>query len=64
VTLPASLIRAIAQAVEAQGGDMDDVDDLAAVWERLAANQQPHIDRLDLENRQRRAAYEEAERQL
>jgi hypothetical protein len=64
VTLPASLIRAIARDVEAHGGCMDDVDDLAAVWERVAADRQPRVDRMALENQQRRAAFEEAERQL
>jgi hypothetical protein len=35
VSLPDSLVRAIAEAVEREGGDMEDVDDLVAVWKRV-----------------------------
>jgi hypothetical protein len=38
MTLPNSLLRAIGNAVELAGGDMDDVDDLVDVWERLDAD--------------------------
>jgi hypothetical protein len=38
VMLSDTLICAIAGAVERQGGEMDDVDDLIATWERLSAD--------------------------
>ena len=53
MTLDATLIRAIAKAVEAQGGDYDDVQDLIQVWERLAADPHGRLDRLRAENRKR-----------
>jgi hypothetical protein len=39
-------IRAIARAVEKAGGDMDDVDDLVAVWKRLDADRSGRVDQL------------------
>ena len=53
MTLPRSLIVAVAQAVEHEGGDMDDVRDLLGVWERLAADPQGRVDRLRAENQKR-----------
>ncbi len=53
MTLPRELLVAIASAVEAQGGDLADVEDLVSVWERLAADRGGRIDRLRLENEQR-----------
>ena len=35
---------AIAEAVERQGGDMEDVRDLVAVWERVAADTGPRVE--------------------
>lgn len=49
MTLPSSLITAIARAVEREGGDLDDVRDLLEVWERLAADQHGRLDRLRYE---------------
>jgi hypothetical protein len=37
MSIPRSTIIAIANAVERQGGDMEDVEDLIATWERLHA---------------------------
>lgn len=34
-TLTTSMLRAIAQAVEHQGGDYTDVEDLVETWERV-----------------------------
>ena len=59
MTLDATLIRAIAKAVEAQGGDYSDVQDLIAVWERLASDPHGRLDRLRFENEQRRKALSE-----
>jgi hypothetical protein len=44
VNLDLSLVRAIAEAVEREGGDMDDVRDLVAVWERQHRTTQPRAD--------------------
>jgi hypothetical protein len=49
VTLPDTLIRAIANAVEAEGGDMEDVHNLIGVWERLATDARGRVDRLRYE---------------
>jgi hypothetical protein len=49
MSLPRSVLIAIASAVEAQGGDIDDVDDLIACWERLCADQHGRVDRLRYE---------------
>jgi hypothetical protein len=46
-------VRAIANAVEGQGGDMDDVENLCDAWERLAADRYGRQDRLHAENRKR-----------
>lgn len=46
MSLPRSVLIAIASAVERQGGDMDDVDDLIACWERLCGDQHGRVDRL------------------
>ena len=35
MSLPVDMVKAIARAVEAQGGDMADVDDLVWTWERV-----------------------------
>jgi hypothetical protein len=52
--LPAQIVRAIAAAVEKHGGTMDDVDDLIAVWERLAVEQGARADRMRYEAANRR----------
>lgn len=49
MTLPRSLVAAAARAVEAEGGDMDDVQDLVEVWERLAADKHGRVARLRYE---------------
>jgi hypothetical protein len=49
MTLAPEIIDAIGQAVEAQGGDLDDALDLAATWERLHAYQGGRADRLRYE---------------
>jgi len=49
MALPRSLIVAVAQAVEKQGGDLDDVRDLLDVWERLAEDKHGRLDRLRYE---------------
>jgi hypothetical protein len=36
--LPRSLLRAIGEAVQDAGGDMDDVEDMVDVWTRLDAD--------------------------
>jgi hypothetical protein len=63
VSLPPEILTAIGRAVEAQGGDLDDALDLAAVWERLAADPHGRLERLRFENekRQERALAEEVE---
>lgn len=53
MTLPSSLIIAVARAVEREGGDLEDVRDLLEVWERLAADPHGRQDRLHAENRKR-----------
>ena len=64
MTLPPEILTAIGRAVEAQGGDLDDALDLAAVWERLASDPHGRLDRLRAENRKRQeqALAEESER--
>ncbi len=49
MTLPVEIIRRIAIAVEKQGGDMDDVDDLVEVWARLHVDPLARVDRLRYE---------------
>ncbi len=44
--LPRGLLIAIAQAVRDAGGDMEDVDDLVSVWQRLQADKHGRVDRL------------------
>jgi hypothetical protein len=46
MTLPRSLVAAVARAVERQGGDLEDVRDLLEVWERLAADPHGRLDAL------------------
>lgn len=46
MTLPRSLAKAIADAVDAEGGDAQDARGLAATWERLQADQHGRLDRL------------------
>jgi len=50
---PLEVIVSIARAVEAAGGDMDDVRDLVAVWERVQARTQPRADAMRREARTR-----------
>ncbi|MCW3064779.1 MAG: hypothetical protein JWN32_1951 [Solirubrobacterales bacterium] len=52
MSLPKMVLIAIAEAVAAQGGDMDDVDDLVACWERVYGDRAGRVDRLryDAEN--------------
>jgi hypothetical protein len=47
------LVRAIATAVEREGGDIADVEDLVDVWERLASDPHGRVDRMRAENRKR-----------
>lgn len=54
MTLPRSLIVAVARAVGREGGDLDDVEDLLQTWERLAADKHGRLDRLRAENERRR----------
>jgi hypothetical protein len=53
--MPQSVIRAIATAVERQGGDMDDVDDLVLVWQRVARR---NAERADVCRREAREVHE------
>ena len=53
MTLPRSIVVAVAQAVEKEGGDLEDVRDLLEVWERLAADPHGRLDRLRAENKKR-----------
>lgn len=53
-SLPERVAISIAQAVEAQGGDMTDVEDLIEVWERLHADGGGRVDRMRYENYRRR----------
>lgn len=46
MSLPPKVLSAIGRAVEAQGGDLEDALDLAAVWERLAADRHGRLARL------------------
>jgi hypothetical protein len=46
MTPPRSILIAIAEAVEQQGGDIEDVHDLVAAWERLRADKHGHAARL------------------
>jgi hypothetical protein len=55
-TLDPSSVRAIAEAVEAQGGDYTDVEDLVETWERVARRNGERADVI------RREAAEMAER--
>jgi hypothetical protein len=41
-----AMIRSIAHAVERQGGDMEDVEDLCDTWERLCGDKRGRVDRL------------------
>jgi hypothetical protein len=43
MTAPRHVLIAIAEAVEAQGGDIDDVRDLVEVWERVGADTGPRV---------------------
>ena len=49
MTLPIAVIRAIALAVEREGGDIDHVDDLVDVWGRLAAERCGRVERIRYE---------------
>jgi hypothetical protein len=51
MTLPETLVRAIALAVQREGGDMDDVDDLIDAWTRLHTTTQPRVDAMRREAR-------------
>jgi len=44
MTLPRGVLIAIAKAVEAEGGDMADVEDLVATWERVARRNSERAD--------------------
>jgi hypothetical protein len=44
VTLSEGRLRAIARAVQAGGGDVDDAEDLADVWERMERVWTPRVD--------------------
>jgi hypothetical protein len=46
MTVPIEVLRAIGKAVRDAGGDMDDVDDLVAVWERLCDDRHGRVDRM------------------
>jgi len=52
MTLHNSLLRAIGNAVEQAGGDMDDVDDLVATWERVGADPDGRAARMRYEAKQ------------
>jgi hypothetical protein len=49
MTPPRQVLVAIACAVERHGGDMDDVADLIATWERVQAVTGPRADRMRYE---------------
>ncbi len=49
--LTTELVRSIAMAVENAGGDITDVEDLVAVWERLERDQVARVDRMRYEAR-------------
>ena len=51
MTLPRALLEGIARAVRDAGGTMQDVDDLVAVWDRLARQTQARADRIRHEAR-------------
>ena len=52
ISLPTSVIEAIVKAVEAQGGDIHDVEDLVQTWERLHTTTQPRVDAIKREARE------------
>jgi len=52
-TMSERMLRAIARAVGAQGGDDDDVDDLVQAWERVHADTAPRVDAMRREARER-----------
>jgi hypothetical protein len=49
MTLPRDMLIAIGRAVHQAGGQMTDVDDLVAVWQRLAADRTGRVDRMRAE---------------
>jgi hypothetical protein len=57
--ISAALVEAIARAVEAQGGDLSDVEDLVTVWESV---QRRNAERADLIRGQVRRSVETEER--
>jgi hypothetical protein len=56
MSLPRKVVIAIAQAVERQGGDIEDVEDLIAVWERVGRR---NGERADIIRREAQAPTEE-----
>ena len=46
MSLTRSQLIAIGQAVQDAGGDMRDVDDLVATWQRLERDWEPRVDRV------------------
>lgn len=50
---PLAVILSIARAVEQAGGDLADVEDLVAVWERVQARTQPIADAMRRDARTR-----------
>lgn len=51
MTIPRELLVVIATAIADQGGDMDDVDDLVATWQRLDADVRGRVNRVRQEAR-------------
>lgn len=54
--VPRETLIAIAKAVEAAGGDLDDVKDLVDVWERVNADSRRRADRMRYEARTARCS--------
>ena len=49
MTLSEGHLVAIGRAVQDAGGDMQDVDDLVATWQRLERDWEPRVDRMRYE---------------
>jgi hypothetical protein len=60
-TLDVSMVRAIARAVEAHGGDMTDVEDLIDVWKRVQRRNDERADTIRREAREAGSATATAE---
>lgn len=61
MSLAPALIRAVAEAVEREGGDFTDVEDLIDVWMRVERRNNERADRIRAEAAKLKAAERERE---